>query len=107
MLRRCKPPRCIPFQRRFTDGLNSGATLSFLKKKNFMATRQFDALHGPSTILGVNSLVALHVKRRPGSGAGMLVLQLRSESPISTMEYLRFTLLCDDALRGAVELLRT
>jgi len=99
MLRHCRLPRWIPFQSCHSDGMNLGATLAFLREKQFMTAQ----VGKSSSVIGVNPLVALTLKLCNGRA---LVLHIRSESSLSTMEYLRFTLLCDIALYDAVNFLR-
>jgi len=99
MLLRCKLPRCFPFQAAHTDGLHKGATLAFLKRKRFLLPKTV-TLAGAT--IGVNGLISMLLKRRDER---TLIIEIFSESSLSTMEYVRFSLLCDIALHNAVDLL--
>jgi len=98
-LQRCKLPRCMPFEPEHSDGLHTGATLSFLKKKKFMAEK---GLVRPAVVVGINDLVAVTPKLSDGC---TLVVHLASTSSLSGVDYLRFSLLCDASLHAAVKLL--
>lgn len=103
MLQCSKPLRWIPFQRRYSDGMNTGGTLSFLKEKSFIS----DIVPTRSSVIGVNCMVAISLRCRASSSGSKLLIDLRSESALTTMEYLRYTLICSKALYTAVDLLRT
>jgi len=100
MLRRCRMPRCFPFDPEHSDGLHTGATLQFLEERGFMAAAK--DLRSRATIVGVSGLVALAPKLR---GTSELVVHLRSTSALSGMDYLNFSLLCGARLHGALCLL--
>lgn len=95
---RTRIPRCMPFEFEHSDGLHSGATLSFLEERAFVSS-----LIPASAMLRVNGLVSMTLKRRDDQ---IMVLQLSSTSSLSTMEYLRFSLLCNICLYEAVDVLR-
>ena len=92
MLQRCRLPRCIPFQRAHSDGLNKGASLQYLSAAGFLSP-PLDV----QAVLGVNPLVTLGLKRRDNR---QLLLQMHSVSSLSASEYLRFCLVCPQNLYG-------
>ena len=98
-LERCRLPRCFPFERNLSDGLHKAATLKFLHDRGFVAPAVALRAHG---LIGVNGLVAVQLKQQDGCS---LILQLMSESSLTKMEYLRFSLYCDIALHSAAHLL--
>jgi hypothetical protein len=98
-LERCRLPRCFPFERSLTDGLHKAATLAYLHERGFVAPAAVVRAHG---VVGVNRLVAVQLKLQDGCS---LIVQLLSESSLTKMEYLRFSLHCDIALYAAASLL--
>lgn len=96
LLRRCKPPRCFPFEPEHSDGLHTGASLDFLKKQKFMVDA---GCIRPDLVVGVNALVSVTVKYQ---GADLLIMHLASTSSLSAVDYLRFSLLCPKGLDAAV-----
>ena len=97
ILAECKPLRCIPFEALHTDGLSKGASLDFLRESNFLAP----PLDSGASV-GLNRLVAMSLKRRDDE---VLLVQLHSVSSLSTMEYIRFTVLCLIDVLDAMQLL--
>eukprot|EP00929_Paragymnodinium_shiwhaense_P006988 TRINITY_DN110943_c0_g1_i1.p1 TRINITY_DN110943_c0_g1~~TRINITY_DN110943_c0_g1_i1.p1 ORF type:complete len:442 (+),score=50.55 TRINITY_DN110943_c0_g1_i1:94-1419(+) len=97
MLRRSRLPRCFPFEREISDGMHKYVTLDFLKERGFLSGKI-----APDATVGLNKLCRVLTKRRDES---ILVVEVRSESSLSKMEYLRCSLLCGIDLAGAVELL--
>ena len=72
----------MPFEPKYSDGLHTGGTLDFLVEKGFIAS--VSSLSDNASV-GMNGLVAVQLKTQD---ATTLVLQLRSTSALSTMEYL-------------------
>ncbi|KAJ9468988.1 hypothetical protein DIPPA_35598 [Diplonema papillatum] len=95
LVSQCRMPRAFPFERAYSDGLTKGASLDYLIARNFMASRM---LRGHD-VVSVNELVAFRLKQRDSE---QVVLHLFSESSLSSMEYLRFSLFCDIDLRDAL-----
>lgn len=102
LLQRCRMPRSFPFDSSMSDGMHKVAHLSFLVDKGFLADPNFfTKLPISSTHVGVNGLVSLSTKL---SGAEM-VLSMVSQSALSTIDYLKFSLYCPVLLYDAVNLL--
>ncbi|CAE7740577.1 eag [Symbiodinium sp. CCMP2456] len=95
----CRPPRCFPFQKEHSDGLRLGATLDFLKSKNFLCDRSLLSKDG---LVIMSPLVSIIPKRRD---ADSLVVDLRSVSSLTGSDYLRFSIICSSALEGPLKLL--
>lgn len=97
LLAKCKLPRCFPFEPEHSDGLHTGATLAFLRRKKFMVD---GGLVRAELLVGINALVAVTPKLL---NSDTLVLQLSSTSSLSGVDYLRFSLHCPVGLLPAVK----
>ena len=60
-------PRCLPFERSCSDGLNRGATLAFLKRRGCAVAPHLAA----ESDVRISPLVALSLKLRGADGPGM------------------------------------
>lgn len=89
LVQRCRLPRCFPFQSEYCDGIHRGGTLQFLADRGFSCS-SIDM----SGMVGVNDLVAMTLKRRDNT---TLIIQMFSESVLTTMEYFRYSLYCEDS----------
>jgi len=98
-VQRTPVPRCFPFQIEHSDGLRTGATLEFLERTGFLAA----PLEPRSTIV-MSGLVAMALKVRDSD---TLLVQLTSVSSLTTMEYLRYTILCNAAVVAAMSMLQS
>eukprot|EP00755_Sulcionema_specki_P028958 Sspe_Gene.91057::Locus_62531_Transcript_1_1_Confidence_1.000_Length_1379::g.91057::m.91057 len=84
LLKCCRIPRCFPFERALTNGLHKKASLAYLLERGFAAPPLGAEWH-----LVLSPLVALTAKQQD---ACSLIVELRSESPLTTMEYARCAL---------------
>jgi hypothetical protein len=97
ILARCQLPRCLPFERACSDGLNRGGTLSFLKRR--VGDRA--PLLGAEDELTLSPLLSLTLKLRDADAAPCaLVVQLVGSSSLSGMEYVRYRIYTDAALHA-------
>jgi hypothetical protein len=101
MLARCPVPRCIPWQADFSDGMDRGASLSWLMDHPIWFTHARASRHSlppgvmdDATSISGNPMVSVSLKRQDG-GAG-LAISFTSVSTLTSMEYCRFTLYCTD-----------
>lgn len=95
-MRRCRPPRCFPFEEEYSDGLRLGASLAYLVAQNFV----IDSLPPDDIMVEVSPLVSILPKERDENS---LVIDLRSVSSLTGSEYLRFSLHCGAALLEVVD----
>eukprot|EP00656_Telonema_subtile_P002162 TRINITY_DN1093_c0_g1_i1.p1 TRINITY_DN1093_c0_g1~~TRINITY_DN1093_c0_g1_i1.p1 ORF type:complete len:408 (-),score=54.60 TRINITY_DN1093_c0_g1_i1:112-1335(-) len=89
-LNRNQLPRSLPCEARLSDGMNRGASITYLLTY-LLRNLPFD---GPekwltAEVCGLNPLVAIQLKRSKRGGLGVC---LSSVSSLTNMEYLRFTI---------------
>jgi len=97
--RRTPMPRPLPFEGNCSNGMAKGASVDFISER---LGEDMVAFHGEDCLIGVNFMVSIQLKQQDGES---LLLQMLSESSLTQMEYLRFTLHCSMRLRGALEYL--
>ncbi|KAG8471217.1 hypothetical protein KFE25_009638 [Diacronema lutheri] len=99
LLRACPLPRALPSERALSDGLERGASLSFLVARGCLA-RTSDV--GPDASMRPSALVALALKAR---GADRLLVHVTGASALTGTEFLRFSVLCAARVEPGVRLL--
>ena len=92
LLARCPLPRQPPADPELSDGLNRGADLAWLQARGFLAAEEH-VQRGNE--LAVSPAVAVTLCQRDEDS---LIVRLVAESPLTTLEYLRFEILCEAEL---------
>eukprot|EP01060_Flectonema_neradi_P014970 TRINITY_DN21671_c0_g1_i1.p1 TRINITY_DN21671_c0_g1~~TRINITY_DN21671_c0_g1_i1.p1 ORF type:complete len:485 (+),score=112.18 TRINITY_DN21671_c0_g1_i1:38-1456(+) len=101
MLNTCPPIPSIPFERERSNGFHRGATISWLLEKLQRNTSVQPPFQLQSRF-GLHPMIALSVKLLPN----YCILYMFSESTLTTMEYIRYSLFCsaflDEVLQSIV-----
>lgn len=93
LLTRCPLPRPLPCEPAHSDGLNRGASLTWLEARGCLAPSACMTGHES---LALSRAVAMTLAERDGV---LLVVRLLALSPLTSMEYMRFCIVCEAALR--------
>ena len=92
----CPVPRPLPCEPAHSDGLNRGASIGWLEARGCLSSRS--ALISSDEVV-ISKMVAISLSVRDGTA---LVVRLLSSSPLSAMDYLRFSVVCDAQLQPAL-----